>query len=135
MNFWAIPYKRNPLYSDNIDMKLGPVTKLDRETKQRQKNMTMTSCWQIVMSLSLSVKLTFSLIVTFYLTKLKADLKHSSRTIALGKGTIFCQKMQIFCKKKYVSKIKRPLILKGITTYVCALTYQIPSFEHNSNKF
>ena len=36
-NFWAIPYKRNPLYSDNIDMKLGPVTKLDREAKQRQK--------------------------------------------------------------------------------------------------
>ena len=91
-NFWAIPYKRNPLYSDNIDMKLGPVTKLDREAKQQQKNMTMTSYWQIVMSLSLSlsVKLTFSLIVTFYLTKLKTDLKHSSHTIDLGKGTIFC---------------------------------------------
>ena len=73
-------------------MKLGPVTKLDREAKQQQKNMTMTSYWQIVMSLSLSlsVKLTFSLIVTFYLTKLKTDLKHSSHTIALGKGTIFC---------------------------------------------
>ena len=35
-------------------MKLGPVTKLDKETKQRQKNLTLTSCREIVTSLSFS---------------------------------------------------------------------------------
>ena len=29
---------------DDIDIKLGPVTKLDKSNKQRQKKMTMTSC-------------------------------------------------------------------------------------------
>ena len=33
-------------------MKLGPVTNLRRETKQSQKCLTMTSCQQIVTSLS-----------------------------------------------------------------------------------
>ena len=33
-------------------MKLGPVTNLTRETKQSQKCLTMTSCRQIVTSLS-----------------------------------------------------------------------------------
>ena len=71
-------------------MKLAPVHQqrnLTRETKQRQKNLTMTSPQQIVTSLSFfqfmanlepsgsripeaeSVKLTFSLKVTFNLTK------------------------------------------------------------------
>ena len=39
-----------------------------------------------------SGKLTFSLIATFYLTKIEnrtKNLKHSSHTIALSKGTIF----------------------------------------------
>ena len=37
--------------SDDIDMKLGPVTKLDNRNKATLKNMTMTSCQQIVTSL------------------------------------------------------------------------------------
>ena len=67
-------------------MKLGPVTKLDKRSQTTSKKM-MTSCRQIVTSLSffrlianleqsrsripdeLSVKLTFSLTVTFFLTK------------------------------------------------------------------
>ena len=77
-----------------IILKLVPVTKLDRGTNKMSlsKKYDNDIIWQIVMLLSLSlfVELTFSLIVTFYLTKLKTDLKHSSRTIALGKGTIFC---------------------------------------------
>ena len=32
-------------------MKLGPLLNLIRETKQRQKELTMTSCWEIVTSL------------------------------------------------------------------------------------
>ena len=73
--------------SDDIDMKLGPVPKLDKRDKTTLKKLTMASCRQIVMSLSifqsmanmeqsgnqiqetLSIKFTFSLKVTFYLTK------------------------------------------------------------------
>ena len=68
-------------------MNLGPVTKLDKKNTATSKNLTMTSYRQIVTSLlfirfmtnleqfgiwvpyTWSVKLTFSLIVTFYLTK------------------------------------------------------------------
>ena len=73
--------------SDDIDMKLGPVPKLDKRDNTTSKKLTMASCRQIVMSLSifqsmanmeqsgnqiqetLSIKFTFSLKVTFYLTK------------------------------------------------------------------
>ena len=68
---------------------------LTRGKKRRQKNLTMTSCRQIMMSLSSlrfmanlqksgtripdaqSVKLTFSLVVTFYLTKNENRTKKS----------------------------------------------------------
>ena len=75
----------------------------------------MTSCQQIITSLSLfgfmanlkqsgrwipdiwSVKITFLLIVTFILDKLKTELKssrkHNYYTITLFKGTIFAKKM------------------------------------------
>ena len=33
--------------SDDIDMKLGPVTKLTKETKQLQKSLAMTSCCKL----------------------------------------------------------------------------------------
>ena len=89
-------------------MKLGPVTKLDKSLK----SLAMALCRQILMSLSFfrfmanfeqsgsripdawSVKLTFSLIITFS-QKLKTELinlKHSSHAIALSKGTIFDKK-------------------------------------------
>ena len=76
-------------------MKLGPVTKLDKKNKITSKNLTVTSCWQALTSLSFfiimtnldqpghripdaqSVKLTFSLIVTFYLTKTGSKTKKS----------------------------------------------------------
>ena len=82
--------------SDGIDMKLGPVTKLDeRNKKKRQKNLTMTSCGKIVTSLPFlqfkanleksrsqipnvqSVKLIFSLMVPFYLKKTENRSKKS----------------------------------------------------------
>ena len=34
----------NSKTSDDIDMKLEPVTKLDKKKKNRQKKLTMTSC-------------------------------------------------------------------------------------------
>ena len=68
-------------------MKLGPVTKLDKRNMQPRKKLVITSCRQLVTSLlffrymtnleqsrrripdAWSVKLTFALIVTCYLTK------------------------------------------------------------------
>ena len=80
--------------SNDIDTKLGPVTKIDKETWQCQKNLTMTSCQQIWMSLSFlefmadlkqskswildvwPAVLTFYLTATFFiLQKLKTELK------------------------------------------------------------
>ena len=77
--------------SNDIDMKLGPVTKLGKKNKKTSKILTMTPCHKIVASLpsfqfvanlrqsrsqipdALSVKLTVSLKVTFYYTKTKQN--------------------------------------------------------------
>ena len=85
--------------SDDIEMKLNVI----RETKQRQKILMMTSCQKIVTLLSFfqfmssleqsgswipdadSVKLIFSLIVTFYITKTENRTKKS-----LTKLSQFC---------------------------------------------
>ena len=37
---------------NDIDMKLGPVTKLEKRNKTMSKNLTVRSCWQMVTSLS-----------------------------------------------------------------------------------
>ena len=76
-------------------MKLRPVTNLKRETKQRQKRLTLTSFWKIVTSLSFfgflanleqsggripgteSAKVMFSVIVTFCLKKTENRTKTS----------------------------------------------------------
>ena len=85
---------------------------------------------------------TFSLAVTFYLTK--TDNRTKKSLIQLSHYCFeyryqFCQKMHSFCKKNAdIRKAKRTLVLKGIfseTTNVCVLMYQIPSFQHNSNEF
>ena len=75
-------------------MKLGAVTKVDRRNKITSKKLTMTSCQKIVTSLSFfgflanleqsggripdteSAKVMFSVIVTFFLQKLKTELKN-----------------------------------------------------------
>ena len=49
--FLVNPSNKYCCNSNYIDMKLGPVTKLDKETWQCQKNLTMSSCQQILMSL------------------------------------------------------------------------------------
>ena len=61
----------------------------------------------------------------FSLQKLQTELKylqHSSHSIALSKGTIFNKKHCFLQRNADISKIRRPLVLKGIfseTTYVC----------------
>ena len=76
-------------------MKVGPVTKLDKRNKTTSKMLMITSCRKIAMSLPFfqftanleqsgsripdaqTVKLIFSLIVTFYLTKTENRTKKS----------------------------------------------------------
>ena len=43
----------NTRTSDDINMKLGPVTELDKKNKMKSKKLTMRSSWQIVTSLSI----------------------------------------------------------------------------------
>ena len=135
----------NSRTSNDIDVKLGPVTKLDKRNNATSKNLMMMSCWQMLTNFCLmtnleqsgswipdarSVKFTFSLIVTFILQKLEIDLNnfyHSSHTIAFSKDAVFFQKILIFCKKKAtISKIKGVVVVKAIfskTTYLCVLNY------------
>ena len=77
----------NSRTSNDIGMKLGPVTNLDKRNTATSKKLMMTSCQQMSLSnfwfmtnLEQSgswipdawfVKLTFSLIITFYLTKIE----------------------------------------------------------------
>ena len=76
-------------------MKLGPVTKLDKSNKRTSEKLMMALCRQIAASLlffqfmanleqtgsripdAYSAKLTFSLTVTFYLTKTENRTKKS----------------------------------------------------------
>ena len=85
----------NSRTSDDIDMKLGPVTKLNKRNKTTSKNLMMTSFWEVATSLSFfgflanleqsgglipdteSAKVIFSVIVTFCLTKTENRTKKS----------------------------------------------------------
>ena len=76
-------------------MKLGPVTKLDKKNKKRQKHLTMTICQKSLTSLPFfkyaanleqseswipeteSMKLIFSLILNFYFAKTENRTKKS----------------------------------------------------------
>ena len=134
-------------------MKLGPVTNLTRETRQRQKKLMMTSSQQILTSWSFCqfmanlqpsesriphaqpIKLAFSLKITFCLTNHKNKTKKSLTQLSYYCFELryyFCQKMPlIFLKNAGISKIKGALVLKDIfyeTKYVFVLTHQISSF-------
>ena len=77
----------NSRTSNDVGMKLGPVTKLDKRNTATSKKLMMTSCQQMSLSNfwfmtnleqsgswipdAWSVKLIFSLIITFYLTKIE----------------------------------------------------------------
>ena len=128
-------------------MKLGPVTKLDKRNTAISKKLTMTLCRKIVTSLSFfrflanleqyrsripdarSIKLTFSLTATFYLQKLKRELRnllHSSHTIALCKVTIW-----FFLQRNAdISKINGVFVLKSkfFWNYIRVCIY-LPNFK------
>ena len=105
----------NSKTSHIVDMKLGTVTKVDKENTATSKKLTMPSCCQIITSSSFSnwwpicsqildawpKKVTFSLKVTYYLIVIANWTKtyHSSYTIALSKDTIFTKKCWFFATK------------------------------------
>ena len=85
------------------------------------------------------IKLIFSLIVTFYLTKTEYITKISVTQLShysLSKGTILVKNPDFLQKNADISKIKRLLVLKAYceTKYGHELTCQVLSFQHNSNE-
>ena len=78
-------------------LKLEPVTILDKRntgtSKKFDDDVISANCDAIVIFSigTWSIKLIFSLIVAFYLTKTE-DRRHSSNIIALSKDTIFAKK-------------------------------------------
>ena len=100
--------------SDDIDMKLGPVTKLDKSNKRTSEKLMMALCRQIAASLlffqfmanleqtgsripdAYSAKLTFSLTVTFYLTKTENRTKKFLTQLL---HIVFIKEVSIFAKK------------------------------------
>ena len=134
------------IFAWNLDQYL----KMTRETAM-SKNLMMTSSKQTVMSLSffqfmssleqseswilyaLSIKLTFSFRVTFYLTKTenrtKTSLTQPSYYCFESIGTIFTQKYWFFAKKSAdISKIKGTLVLYFLKLHTCVLMYQMSCF-------
>ena len=85
-------------------MKLGPVPKLDKRSKTTSKSLTITSFQKTVTSLpffqftanleqsgsripdAYSVKLIFSSIVTFYLTKTDDSISNTALTLLFWEG-------------------------------------------------
>ena len=143
----------NSRTSDDIDRKLGQVTKLDKRNKPQSKDIDGDVMWrQIVKSLDFfqftvnleqsgsripdaqSVKLIFSLIVTFRLTKTENRTKRSLRQLSrycFEQCTILAKKRWFFAKKMLTSvKLRGPWYKK-----VYFLKLQISEFWHNSNKF
>ena len=91
----------NSRASDDIDMKLGPVSKIDKKNKTTsKKNLTMTSCQKIVTSSLFfaflanleqsggrildteDAKVLFSVIVTFRFTKTQNRTKKSPTQVS-----------------------------------------------------
>ena len=123
---------------------------MTRETKQSQKNLTVTSCRKIVTSLpffqftanleqsrsrildvkTYMLKLTFSSIATFYLTKIENRAKRSlTLLLLLWVKVLFWPKNADFLQKNaYISNIKEALVLTdvfSVTKYESVLTCQI----------
>ena len=81
-----------------MEMKLGPVTKLDKEAKKRQKNLTIKSCREIVTSW-------LSFQFTANLERSLTQLSHYCFEVRYCSG----QKMQIFLQKMMTSaKLRGP---------------------------
>ena len=137
----------NSRKSNNTDVKLGPVTKLEK------KNLMMTSYqnpWRHFNSLDwwpiwrysevearriackTYIFINSNLCLTKTLNRTKESLTQLSFILTLWVKVLF------FTKNADISKIKAVLVLKVIffeTTYVFVFTYQIESLEHNSKEF
>ena len=117
----------NSRTSNDVDIRLGPVTKLDKRNRAKSINLTMSSCRQILTSLSIfgsmasleqsrsripdawSVKLTFLVTVTFYLTKAENRTKISPSQffiLLLWVKVLFLPKMLFFAKNADINKNK-----------------------------
>ena len=144
----------NSRTSNDIDMKPGPVTKIDKRNKTTSKKIWRWShvrkLWRHCYFSNLEpsgsripdgqpVKLIFLLIVTFLSNKnWKGNWKISNTTLTLllWIKVLFWPKNAYFLQKDaYITKIKRFLVLKSIfseTTYVyvlvCVCMCQIWSF-------
>ena len=137
----------NSRTSDDIDLKLGPVTKLDKINKTTCKKFTMISCRENLMSLSLplfmanleksgnripgaeSVKLTFSLEVTFYLTKTANRIQKSLTELShyCFKATIFVKNADFFQKMLTSAKLKVSYIFWKYIYVILRTKFQVSS--------
>ena len=116
----------NSRTSDDIDMKLGPVTKLDKSNKTKWKKFD-----DDVMLENCDVIVIFSIYGQFGAIP-KPD---SGRRGYKSYVFVNCKLLQ---KNADISKIQGALVLKVVfseTTYGCLLTCQIRSFWHNSYEF
>ena len=98
----------NSRTTNNIDMKLGPANNLTRETRRYKKDLTMTSCRQIMTSSSFfrfmvdleqsrtwfpdawSTILTVLLTATFYLTKTELKQKTELKNFQQSQFSYYC---------------------------------------------
>ena len=86
----------NSRTSDDIVMKLGPVTKLYKRNKTTLTNITLTSCWEIVTSLSFSGIL--------------ANLEQSRERIPdTNSAKVMFSVTVTFCRTKTENRTKKPL--------------------------
>ena len=108
----------------HIDIKLRPVTKLDKRNTTTSKNYDID-----VMLVNCDV-IIFILIYGQFPSIRKPDSRISALILFLCVKILFLPKLLIFYKKNAgISKIKSTLVLKGIlseATYVC--TY-VPNFK------
>ena len=129
--------------SDDIDMKLGPVSKLYKRNKITSKNFD-----DYVISENCDVIAIFSIYGQFGAIRKPDSGCIVCKTYIFTNSNIlsyknwkhccfewkyyFCQNMLIFCQKiADIGKIKRALVPKCVfpeTKYLCVLTHQISSF-------
>ena len=87
------------------------------------------------------VKLTFSIIVTFYFTKFENRAKKSLTQLSHSwfEESYFVKKMLTFCKKCFLTSAKLRVSwywkVYFLKLHMCLPICQISSFKHNSNWF
>ena len=143
----------NSRTSDDIDMKLRPVTKLDKKNKTTSKKLDddvmLENCDVIVIfpiyaqfgairksdsGRTACKTYTFDSgnLLSYKNWKQNYKIFNTTLTLLLWVKVLFFPKNAEFLQKNAdISKVKRALVLKGIfseTTYVCVLMYQISRF-------